>query len=292
MLRAGMSKLAALLILAVCAALPSARAAADPIPAGSGQQTATIDGTALRLFTYRPAGCAPSALLVVFHGLHRNASGYRDYAIPVAKKLCLLVVAPLFDEGRFPSWSYQRGGIVRGGKVQPAGSRTVDIVPRLVAWVRAAQETPSLPYSLIGFSAGAQFLSRVAAFIPTEATRIVIADPSTWVEPRLDTPAPYGFGPPYPSPEGEAALRRYLALPITVIVGGADIGAKNLAESDEAQDQGPTRLARGQNAFQQAEQTARQHGWPFTWKMAVVPGVAHSAPKVLASDQVLTALRP
>jgi poly(3-hydroxybutyrate) depolymerase len=163
------------------------------IPAGNGQQTADLDGVRLQVFTYRPAGCAISSVLLVFHGLGRNAMGYRDDAIPLGQRFCMLVVAPLFDATQFPAWRYQRGGIVRDGAVQPAASWTVNLVPRIVSWVRHQESRADLPYALIGHSGGAQFLSRVVAFTGNQATQTVIANPSTWVRPSLNVAAPYGF---------------------------------------------------------------------------------------------------
>ena len=217
----------AAILLAACAA-PAATATDAPIPSGSGQQTAVLDAVPIQVFTYRPSACTLTGILLVFHGLDRNAGPYRDDAVPLGQRYCMLVVAPLFDTDRFPTWRYQRGGIVHG-PVQPHASWTVNFVPRLAEWARAREADPGLPYALIGHSAGGQFLSRVAAFSSATATRIVIANPSTWVEPSLDVAAPYGFAGVYPPAQGEAALRRYLALPITVLLGGNDTGSANLA---------------------------------------------------------------
>jgi hypothetical protein len=41
---------------------------------------------------------------------------------------------------------------------------------------------------------------------------------------------------------GEAALRRYLAGKITVLLGQEDVGSRNLATSEEAEEQGSTRF--------------------------------------------------
>ena len=38
----------------------------------------------------------------------------------IADRLCLLVVAPVFDKRAFPAWRYQRGGIVKDAVVQDA----------------------------------------------------------------------------------------------------------------------------------------------------------------------------
>jgi hypothetical protein len=283
-----------LAVVAVVAAV--ARAGGQPTPAptigpGAGQRTVDLDGTPIQVFTYRPSGCVLSGALVVFHGLDRNAADYRDFATPLGKRLCRLVVAPLFDKDRFPTWRYQRGGIARDKSVEPAARWTVALVPRLIAWVRHEEGQPLLPCALIGHSAGAQFLSRVVAFTPDEGMPSVIANPSTWVRPSLDVAAPYGFGGVYPPAEGEAALRRYLAARVTVLLGQDDVRSHNLATNEDAEEQGATRLERGRTVFHEAQLAARRHGWAFNWRLAIVPGVGHDARAMLASDQALDALR-
>ena len=106
----------------------------------------------------------------------------------------------------------------------------------------------------------------------------------------MNVPVPYGFGEIWSPAEGEAALRRYLAAPITVLLGQEDTGSHNLVTNEEAEEQGGTRLERGQNVFREAELTARTHGWAFHWTVAVVPGVGHDAAHMFASDQALAAL--
>ena len=88
----------------------------------AGEETATLGDTSLEVFTYRPTGCPLAGLLLVFHGLDRNASTYRDDAGQLADRFCLLVAAPLFNRERFPTWRYQRGGVVKDGKIRTARS--------------------------------------------------------------------------------------------------------------------------------------------------------------------------
>jgi dienelactone hydrolase len=264
------------------------QALAAPIEPGSGHQTAALDGTKLEVFTYRPAGCAPTGFLLVFHGIGRNADGYRDHARPLADRLCLIVAAPLFDEARFPSWRYQRGGIVHDHVLQPQADWTGEMVPRLAAWLRANQGPPGMPYALLGHSAGAQFLGRVAAYTPTEATRIVLANPSTYVLPSLEHDPPYGFRG---LPDAESLLRRYLALPLTVLLGEADVLSKDLADDAAARAQGATRLERGRRTFAMAQAAAEQHGWPLNWRLLTVPFVGHDATAMFASPQAVQAMK-
>jgi len=90
--------------------------------------------------------------------------------------VAIFVVAPRFAPPRFTVPFYQRGGVAPDGVFVPPGKRTVDLVAPLVSWAEGACERRGLPHALIGHSAGGQFLSRVAAFAPTAAKRLVIAN--------------------------------------------------------------------------------------------------------------------
>jgi dienelactone hydrolase len=279
------------IISALALAVGASPGRAGPIPPGPGQHEVNLGRANLAVYTYRPVNCPDPALLVVFPGLNRDADKYRDYAQPLADKACMIVVAPRFDAKRFPNWAYQRGGIVRRRVVLPPAEWTVQYVPALIEWVRR-EEGRQMDAFIIGHSAGGQFASRVAAFMPTGAKRIVIANPSTHVFPTLETAAPFGFGGVYPRGQGEAQLRRYLATPVTIFLGEDDTGDENLSDTPEAQQQGATRLERGRNAFTAGRALAQQRGWPFNWRLVELPGVGHSARKMLSAPQTLEALRP
>ena len=264
-------------------------AGASLIGAGAGHYTVTVGGVGMKMFTYRPGNCSKPDLLLVFHGVGHNADGYRDHARWLADWHCMLVVAPLFDKERFPAWRYQGGGIVDHGVVQPSNAWTGNVILGIVDWVRRT-EGRNLDYYLLGHSAGGQFLSRVAAFVPTEAKRIVIANPSTYVFPSL-TKAPYGFGGVYSANDSAAELRRYLALPITIFLGQEDTGDEERNDSPAAVAQGVTRYDRGRNAYRAARDLARSRGWAFNWRLVELPGVGHSARKMFATREAAAALR-
>jgi pimeloyl-ACP methyl ester carboxylesterase len=268
---------------------------ATPIPAepiATGRQTADANGTPIDVFTYRPAGCSDPSLLLVFHGAQRDAADYRDYARPLADRQCLLVVAPLFDKHSFPSWRYQRGGIIRqNGTVRNPRDWTGRLVPGLADWARKQEGRP-LAYSLIAHSAGGQFLSRVAAFVPTEAKRIVLANAGTYVFPSLAVAAPYGLGKVYSGADGEAQLRRYLEQPLTIYLGEDDDQDDDRNNTPEARAQGASRHARGLNVFGTGQKLAQARGWTFNWRLVQLPGVGHDAQKMLAAPQAADALAP
>ena len=277
-----------LAMLVAASALIADAASGQTLATGSDESPAALLGTTVKISTYRPTNCTPRLVLASFHGLGRDGGTNRDATRPLADKICAIVVSPEFDDVRFPTHRYQRGGVVLRGAFVPPGSRTVDMVAPLIAWARESSGQPALPYALIGHSAGGQFLGRVAAYTAPDAVHIIIANPSTWVLPSVADAAPYGFGK---LPDPEHALRAYLALPITVLLGANDTGLENLSSEPEALAQGANRLVRGRNAFAMAESAAHERGWVFGWRKAEVPGVGHSTTRMLGSKQAAEALR-
>jgi len=86
---------AVIVVLSCALAAPAAMAA--PIAPGNGQQTVDVAGTRMTVFTYRPANCSDPSLLLVFHGVARNARTYRDYARPLAARSFLGRRRPTID---------------------------------------------------------------------------------------------------------------------------------------------------------------------------------------------------
>ena len=161
----------------------------------------------------------------------------------------------------------------------------------LVDWARR-QEGKPIAYSLLAHSAGAQFLDRLAAFVPTEAKRIVVANPGSYVFPSLDIAAPYGLGKVYAGADGEAELKRYLAQPLTIYLGEGDTREDDWDNSPDALAQGASRHQRGVNAFNAGKALAQARDWPFNWRLMELPGVGHSARKMFAAPQASAALSP
>jgi pimeloyl-ACP methyl ester carboxylesterase len=255
------------------------------------RETADLRGIPITVYTYRPQGCANPALLFVFHGNGRSASSYRDSARSLADRACLIVFAPLFDENRFSPSSYHRGGIKRGGRVLPREKWTVTLVKDLVEWARKQEQRPTAPFYLFGHSAGGQFLSRVGAFlVPSEASQIVVANPSTYVLPSLDEPAPYGFGGVLSQKDGERQLKEYLRLPITIYLGLDDTGNKDLTDTEAANRQGKNRLERGRFVFNMAQALSLRNHWEFKWRIVEAASVGHSAAGMLESKAAIDAL--
>ncbi len=274
-----------LLLFACLAAEPSSFAA------GKSEVEITVGDVPLKCFVYRPEPYKDGPLLFVFHGVLRNVSEYRDHAVGMGDRFGALVVAPLFDEARFPLAKYQHGGIVRDGMAVPKDERTGAMVPRLADAIRQREKRPDMPYYLIGHSGGGQFLFRLAAFVDTDASEIVASNSGTLIFPRKEAPFPYGYGKLPEELATDAELKRFAGQKLTLYIGDKDIERDEyldvLAEADA---QGPTRFARNQAAFAAWKKLAEEKGWPFRWRMVIAKGIEHDHEKMFADPLCKEAL--
>ena len=279
------------LFFAFLLALSFAGATAQPLPMGSSSIIHENNGEPLSVFTYKPATYKDGPILVVFHGVKRNAEDYRNFAITMGERFKAIIVTPMFDTARFSSSRYQRGGIMKSDKVQPQEKWTYSMIPGIVDHVRKIEQNNSIPYYLIGHSAGGQFLVRMAAFLPGEAKRIVAANPGSDLFPTTAQKFGYGFGGLPEALSNNEVLKSYLAAPLTLYLGTDDIRPEhNFDESAEGMVQGKSRLERGRNCYAFAKALAKKNGWAFNWIKVETPGIDHDAARMFAAKEVEDAL--
>lgn len=269
-------------------------AASQPLPAGPDRFVLENLGEPIEVFTHKPADYQGGPLLIVVHGSDRNAAEYRDHAKPIAERLGVLVVAPLFDAARFTDERYKRGGgMTKDGRLQPREQWTFNVIERLVAEVRRREGRPDLPYYVIGHSGGAQFTARLAMYLPGGATRFVAANAGSYTFPDPAVKFPYGLRGLPPELADETIIRRYLAVPLTLYLGTGDVlqlESDGFDFSPEAMRQGSHRLARGHHFFSTMKALAAERGWPFNWRLVETPGIAHSGSQMFAAKEVGDAL--
>jgi poly(3-hydroxybutyrate) depolymerase len=264
---------------------------AESIPPGQGQLSIDIDGRALELFTYRPANFHNGPLIVACHGVLRNAEEYRTFAQGLADQLGALVVAPRFDDEQFPQEAYQFGGILKDGQLQSADDWTVSLVPKIVDCVRRQEGRVELPCYLLGHSAGGQFLARLAGMTASQAELIVVANPGTHLFPTREMPFPYGFGGLPDDLSDDLVLKRYLAQPMIIYLGTADVESEYLPTGEFAQGQGANRYERGRNCYRAAAELAAARGWTLNWKLVEAPAVGHDAEAMFRHARIAVAVR-
>jgi pimeloyl-ACP methyl ester carboxylesterase len=248
-------------------------------------------GEPLTLHTYRPPTYEKGPLILVFHGVRRNAEDYRNFAITLAERFNAIVVAPEFDSTRFPSARYQRGGLLKGKAVQPREAWTYAMVPGIVRFIRQREKDDRMPYYLLGHSAGGQFLVRMAAFLPGEAVRIIAANPGSDLFPTRDQGFGYGFGGLPEELGSDKVLKAYLAAPLTLYLGTDDIYPRpSFDDSPEGMLQGAHRLERGRNCYAFAQALAAKKGWPFNWRKVETEGIGHDAARMFAAKEAADAI--
>jgi pimeloyl-ACP methyl ester carboxylesterase len=255
---------------------------ADPLPAGQGKFEVELGGKPIEVFTYKPASFKGGPMLVVFHGTLRNAEEYRDNARSMGDRFGMLIVTPKFDRQRFPDAKYNRGGLVdSAGHLNPKDQWTWSYIPALVAEIRRREGSPEMPCYFIGHSAGAQFAERLAAFVPTDARNIIVANAGVHLFPTRDMPFSFGFGGLPEEVSGDEQLRSFLRQPLTIYLGTADTNRDNdLFVGEQGDQQGRNRLERGRNFFKMGEELARSKGWEFHWRLVEAPGVSHDGQKM------------
>jgi poly(3-hydroxybutyrate) depolymerase len=280
-----------LLRWAAAALLASAATAdAEPLPQGKGSFVLKNDGEPIEVFFYKPAAYSGGPLVIVVHGSDRNAQEYRDYAIPIAQRFNVLVVAPLFDAVRFTDDRYKYGGgILKDGHARPREQWTFNVIHRLAAEVRRRESAPELPFHVIGHSGGAQFAARMAMYLPGDARGFVAANAGSYTFPTRDLEFPYGLGGLPPELSNDETIRRYLAAPLTLFLGTGDVLQREEDGFDfrpGAMAQGPFRLARGRNFFATMRDLAAERGWDFNWRLVETPDIAHSGSQMFAAPEI------
>lgn len=264
--------------------------APEAFPTGRSLSEADIDGTALQLYTYKASNYTGEGFILLLHGASRAAEAYRDNAAGMAERFGTMVVVPLFDQERFPNRLYQFGGVFDedGSFVEP-NDQTYAYIPKLVAHIRSREGDAALPYEILGFSAGAQFLSRMMAFRDSDAERLIVMSPGSVIFPTRDLDFELGFGGLPDEFTTDERLRRYLALPITVSVGTHDTELAQLPTGD-AYAQGVHRYSRALHWFTYAMDLAYEKEWDFNWRLVILDGPGHSPPQMFNHPAIGDAL--
>lgn len=262
-------------------------------PVGKSREVYTLEGIDLEVFLHKPDSRELDGILLVCHGVLRNAEEYRDHAVAMGNRFRLLVVAPKFDIQRFPTEVYQHGGVVVRGVPQPPERWTPRLIPLLIQKIRGTEGKPDWPFYAIGHSGGAQFVMRMSALVDHGARRVIVANAGTLLFPTPSAEFPYGFGTLPQSHQNEEALKRYLAQPITIYLGKLDVVIdEDLNVLPPAVAQGRDRFTRGRNAFESARLLARQKQWPFEWKLVEVDDVGHDHEKMFNHEKCRDAIFP
>jgi len=283
-------------------------------------------GTArLACHASRPLGAPRDGgerLVVVVHGALRDSDRYLALARDAAQRSGsrALIVAPQFladvDAGAgagLPDgalyWDVEgwKGGYPALG---PAALSSFSALDGLLDQLARPGEPPpgkGPAVVIIGNSAGGQFVNRYAAVgrgpdaLAERGIRVrfIIANPSTYLYFGRERPVAaggaqvnrwrYGFddAPEYVGIGPRAALARYLARDVTIVLGEQDTGnaALLLEVSPPAMAQGANRLERGIHYDRHVRGLARAARLGMGHRLIKLAGVGHAAGDVLAAAQ-------
>lgn len=285
----------ALILIAGCSS-DARHVAADKLLRGSGVKTFDgAPGKRMRVFFHRPKSFMPDGpVLIVLHGVGRNAKGSRDAWRDLSEQNGFLLVAPEFSKDNFPGGRrYARGNMrLQSGALNPTAEWSLNIVEKLFDYVRGWSGATREKYLLFGHSAGGQFVHRMITFMPDlRIERAVAANAGWYAVPDENETFPYGLKE---TGIADTQLSAAFAHNLTVMLGDADAdpGSENLNRGAGAMKQGEHRLARGSYYFEAARLKASQMNVPFAWQLEIVPGAGHSTNDVkVAASRILLQAR-
>lgn len=268
---------------ALAAAPPAAagEAAVPALPVGTGAFLFEgWQGPPLKVWTFVPEGVDPATapVVIVMHGVKRDADRYLAQWRAPAEACGFIAVAPEFARSAFPtSREYNLGHLTEKGEttLRPRAQWSFAAIEPLFDAVVARARGGQRGYTLYGHSAGSQFVHR---FLLTQrnprARRFIAANAGWYTLPGFASAYPYGLAG---TDVKQADLKAALGRDLVVLLGSRDSDPKasNLNTSKGAMRQGAHRFARGHSFFGFGEEMARRQGWDFGWSLRVVKGVGH-----------------
>lgn len=221
-------------------------------------------------YIFAPESVAPTTpLFVAVHGISRNAEEHARAFAPLADKLGVVVLAPLFDDRRYED--YQRLG--RSGQ----GARADLALDRMIEAVRADLDLVGRRVFLYGHSGGAQFVHRFAMAHPERVAGLALSAAGwyTWPDPALAYPL--GIGDPGDLDGVVFDPHRFLAIPACIYVGEDDVSRDGSFNRSDRLDrlQGTTRLERARRWAAAMADAARANGYDTTFSVHEIRGADH-----------------
>lgn len=247
------------------------------------------------IWLYRPRALVASRpLVMVLHGMSRNADAYCEAWAASAEQYGFAVAAPEFSAADYPdALDYNFGNMVSpDGVLLPRAKWLFPVIDRIFLQAREALGIDGERYCLYGHSAGAQLVHRLVSFAWSPRIALAIsANAGSYTMPVFDADYPFGLrGTAFT----EADIPALLSRPLVVLLGeqDRDPAHHNLPRQPGALQQGAHRFARGQRYFQTAEQIALERRVQLAWRLITVPHVAHSNPGMAPAAAALCACIP
>ena len=140
-----------LFVLGCIACVSQAQAEPLKLASGAGRFEIQHDGRTLPVWYFLPENVkADAPVLIVMHGVNRDADRYRNDWMPHAQRYGLILAAPEFSQKDFPE--------TEGYSLEAKGA--FGFIEPVFDAVKAATGNRSERFHLYGHSAGAQFVHR------------------------------------------------------------------------------------------------------------------------------------
>ena len=227
------------------------------------------DGSAQSYYVYVPKdGGAGAPLLVVVHGVSRNAEAQANAFAELCERFGVVMAVPVFGrEAR----DYQRLG--RSGR-GPRADAALDAVVEEVAMRTGCR---SSSFHLLGFSGGAQFAHRYALAHPHRVIRLVAVGSGWYTFPNPRARFPHGIRRSPQLPGVRFDPEEFLRIPITVMVGERDTETSRLRNTPRVnRQQGTTRVERAGRWVEAMREAAGKRGLDPQVTLETIPDGQHS----------------
>ncbi len=212
----------------------------------------------------RPPG---QPVLVSVHGISRNAAEHALRLAAAPELADCTIIAPLFEAGHFGRYQQLHPG--------GPGGRANEALLRLLDRLEHDGLISSGRLMLTGYSGGAQFAHRFAAFHPDRVERVAPVAAGWYLWPDQALAWPLGTGA-LPSGMPAARLEALLRLPIDVICGSRDRRGGEMRNTPEIDAlQGRTRIGRARRWVAAMQALAQRLGLPPQVRLHELDGAGH-----------------
>ncbi|CAN0555144.1 unnamed protein product [Ectocarpus sp. 12 AP-2014] len=264
------------------------------LEAGAGRYVFNDPATGqdVNVYYYQPNSyTADTPVVLILHGLQRDAENYRDSWAEHAEREGLMVLVPRFSAQAYPGGNgFNLGNVFKATsaeeargftqleQVNPPDQWAFTLIERVFTDFKAYRNSSNREtYYLYGHGAGAQVAHRFAMFMPeSNAEEIIVGAAGWYTMPDEAIAWPYGTGG-VPMLDASATAA-FLAQPMLLLAGGADTATLHtvMRQTPETNAQGATRVERTRYYYEFAKRQALSQNTAFNWRHWVLPGVTHS----------------
>ena len=239
------------------------------------------DKPEINIFYNLPAQITENTKVIfVIHGNSRNADGYLNVWMKLARKHDVFLVAPEFNRSDFPSYNTLMMSTSNGRIRENKDLYLHNSIDLFFDYFINKFDLKADKYIIYGHSGGSQFVHRYLLMSDNPKVDKAVAANAGWYTFLRGAPFPYGIKNP-PIELSSNHIRRFLNTEIHILIGSRDVDIdSSVNQSDGANAQGRNRFQRATNFFQHTESVVRENDLKFNWKLKIINGAAHSNSKM------------